>query len=367
MRASKKPAQPPFDIDWFLTFSAGGESTQASYRYLLSKMEGLAGRPLASATSRDLDKLKARLRGMRSGLQHVRTLRMFYSRCASASRTPEEAFRYKQLADASVLKLKKPKLDPADILSPDEVSRVMNAALTQRDRALIGVLYECGPRISEALALDWPNVTHEEAVDGLPEMYVLWFPKVKVSGSEHQGFILDTLEALRDWLENHPHAGAGPLFCTASGERLTRGGAWRRVKAAARRAGVRKRVYLHAFRHARATHLLAAGWSEARVKKLLGWSPGSRQLDRYAHLTGNDVRRALLESKGLTVPKEIAPTFVYRREAVPPVPVKPVAGMAVPRPGPPTVPPEVAVMLLEPRVQAFLAALAASMKAAPSA
>lgn len=355
MKGRPSPAKEEFDLDWFLGLGSGGEVTRGYYRQLLSKMEGMVGRPLALATTRDLDTLKAALRKMRSGLQHVRTLRMFYSRCEQASRTPDEAFRFRQLRDAAVMKEKRPRIDPGDILTPDEVNTILNAALTLRDRALFGVLYETGCRVSEGLALDWKNVTREEPGDGHPELYVLWFPRVKVSGSEHQGFVVDTVRPFKEWLANHPYAGGGPLFCTASGARLTRGGAWRRLKTAAMRAGLSKPVHPHSFRHARATHLLASGWSEARVKKLLGWSPGSRQLDRYSHLSGNDVRRALLESRGFTVPKDVASVFAYSEQAIPPVTVKPVAGLAVPHPGPASVPVERVVELLtDPKVREFL-------------
>ena len=46
------------------------------------------------------------------------------------------------------MKSKKPRIDPSDILTPDEVNLLINAALTLRDRALFGLLYETGCRIS---------------------------------------------------------------------------------------------------------------------------------------------------------------------------------------------------------------------------
>jgi integrase len=314
-----------FDVNWFLGTRAGGSAaTRRSYKQILAKVEGLLGRPLASASVRNLDDLKANLRKMRSGLQYVNVLRMFYGACVRASNDPEQRFRFEQLRDASVMKEKRPRMDPADVLEPSEINRLMAAALTLRDRALFGLLYETGCRISEALALDWSNITHEPATNGQPEMWIAWFPKMKVSGSEHQGFLIDTAPAFKAWAEARPPE-AEAVFCTVSG-RLTAGGAWRRVSGARERAGITKPVHPHSFRHARATHLLSAGWSEARVKQLLGWSPGSRMLDKYSHLTGQDVKRALLEAKGFTVPSETTPTFTYRPEAAM-APVKALAGL----------------------------------------
>lgn len=338
------PAETPkgetktiFDTPWFLTFSTGGETTRRSYRFLLGWMERENGRLLAEATVRDLETLKAKLRKMASGLQFVRVLRMFYLRCAKASSDPAQRFRFEQLADAAVMKAKKPRMDPSDILTPDEVNILINAALTLRDRALFGLLYETGCRISEAIALNWEDVTFEPTADGGAETFVVWFRTMKVTGSEHQGFVIDTAPVFKAWAEARP-PDAPAVFCTigkgGAYGRLGSNGAWRRVTRAAVRAGITKPCHPHSFRHARATHLLASGWTEARVKALLGWSPGSRMLDRYSHLTGGDVRRALLQSKGFKVPDQEISTFTYRPEAVPLAPLKPLAG-ALPHVGRP--------------------------------
>ncbi len=337
MTVPKDDATPAFDVPWFLSFSTGGESTRRSYRFLLGWMEREVGRPLAEATVRDLELLKAKLRKKASGLQFVRVLRMFYLRCAKSSRDPAQRFRFEQLADAAVMKAKKPRMPPADLLTPEEINLLLGAALTLRDRALFGLLYETGCRVSEALALNWEDVTLEPAADGRPEMYVVWFRTMKITGSEHQGYILDTVPAFKAWAENRP-AEAKAVFCTLGKDgapgRLTSNGAWRRVVRAAARAGITKPCHPHSFRHARASHLLASGWTEPRVKQLLGWSPGSRMLDRYAHLKSEDVRAALLESKGIKVPPRDLPVFTYDPKAVPLAPIKPLAG-ALPHAGRP--------------------------------
>ena len=85
-------SEPTFDVPWFLGFSTGGDSTRRSYRFLLGWMERELGRPLAEATGRNLEDLKAKLRKMDSGLQFVRVLRMFYLRCAKASSDPAQRF-----------------------------------------------------------------------------------------------------------------------------------------------------------------------------------------------------------------------------------------------------------------------------------
>ena len=60
------------------------------------------------------------------------------------------------------------------------------------------------------------------------------------------------------------------MFLNARGGRLTRQGAARILKESARRAGVRKRVTPHTFRHSFATHMLEGGADVRVVQELLG-------------------------------------------------------------------------------------------------
>jgi ribosomal protein L40E len=69
----------------------------------------------------------------------------------------------------------------------------------------------------------------------------------------------------------------------------------RRMRA---KAGIKKAVNPHAFRHARATHL-ANLLTEAQLKEMFGWTQESKVAARYVHLSGRDVDTALLRAHGL--------------------------------------------------------------------
>ncbi len=131
-----------------------------------------------------------------------------------------------------------------------------------RDTALFTLLYGCGLRIAEALALDvrdWPGggalrVTGK----GSKERLVPVLPAVRA--------------ALDAWLALHPSAAdpAAALFPGARSKRLNAGVAQRTMRAYRRLAGLPEHATPHALRHSFATHLLAGGADLRSIQELLG-------------------------------------------------------------------------------------------------
>jgi ribosomal protein L40E len=114
---------------------------------------------------------------------------------------------------------------------------------------------------------------------------------------------------LHQWIENHPFKDDpdAPLWITIgtnSRYKIWNYGTAREViKKIARKAGIKKRVYPHLFRHSRATHL-ANHLTEAQMKQYFGWVQGSDMASIYVHLSGRDVDNALLKLNGLEVKEE---------------------------------------------------------------
>ena len=67
------------------------------------------------------------------------------------------------------------------------------------------------------------------------------------------------------------------------------------VKKAVRLSGIKKKTWLHLFRHSRATEL-APKLSDQAMRIYFGWSPTSEMPSHYSHLTDNQVDEILLES-----------------------------------------------------------------------
>ena len=175
-------------------------------------------------------------------------------------------------------------------LSVDEIGAILAAPSGAdpagiRDRAILETMYGAGLRISEVVGLDVDDVDLEEG-------------SVRALGKRNKQRIVPlgryAVEAVAAYLTRArpvlAGAGSGPaLFLNMRGSRLTRQGTAKILKAAARRAGVSKRVTPHTLRHSFATHLLEGGADVRVVQELLGHaSLATTQI--YTLVTGDRLR-----------------------------------------------------------------------------
>ncbi len=142
-----------------------------------------------------------------------------------------------------------------------ETGEVENAPwLAVRDTALFTLLYGCGLRIAEALALD---------VAQAPRGGVLRV--VGKGGKERVVPVLPAVEqAVAAWLAVRPGGADPALFVGARGGRLNAAVAQRALRAYRRLAGLPEHATPHALRHSFATHLLAGGADLRAIQALLG-------------------------------------------------------------------------------------------------
>jgi integrase/recombinase XerC len=138
------------------------------------------------------------------------------------------------------------------------------AAMQARDTALFTLLYGCGLRIAEALALD---VRDAPARDGEAMLRV-----VGKGGKERIVPVLPAVrEAVAAWLALRPdRQPANPLFIGARGGRLDAAVAQRTLRHFRRLYGLPEHATPHALRHSFATHLLAGGADLRSIQDLLG-------------------------------------------------------------------------------------------------
>lgn len=154
-----------------------------------------------------------------------------------------------------------------------------------RDRALLEVLYASGARVSEACGLRLDHLA--------PTLRVL-----RLLGKGDRMRVVPVGErarvALERWLgEGRPRLPGGrarpEVFLSRSGRPLSRLDAWRRVKAAALRAGLGQEISPHVLRHSFATHLLSGGADLRSVQEMLGHA-SIQTTEIYTHLDADHVR-----------------------------------------------------------------------------
>ena len=147
----------------------------------------------------------------------------------------------------------------------EEAGDVSDRALVQaRDQALFTLLYGCGLRIAEALALD---------VSGAPLPGADAPLRVVGKGSKQR--LVPVLPAVREaiaaWLALHPSPEPdAPLFVGVRGGRLDPAVAQRTMRTFRRLRGLPEHATPHALRHSFATHLLDGGGDLRSIQELLG-------------------------------------------------------------------------------------------------
>lgn len=192
---------------------------------------------------------------------------------------------------------------PEELLTEHELLNMLYSADNKRDRAFIACLYESGGRIGEIAGIRIKHVQFDRygavlTVDGKTGMRPI--------------SIIFSAPYLEDWIASHPlmnNSDAPVWVCHDSTNRLNYPAIAKMLKTVAKRAGVKKRIHPHLFRHSRST-FLANHLTELQMDEYLGWVPGSNMPKTYVHLTQKNVKKALLELYGLSFPENEKPLLV---------------------------------------------------------
>lgn len=181
---------------------------------------------------------------------------------------------------------------PHGLPTPAEILRVIKVPDTRtptglRDRAVLEVLYSTGVRNAELRAL---RTWDADLAAGTLSIHRGKGQKDRVVplGRQARRWLTEYLETVRPlWAR----AKAAPtLFLTRRGNALNFRNLNTMVRKAARKARVTKRVTVHTFRHACATHMLQNGADIRYIQKLLGHR-SLLSTEVYTHLEIRDLKR----------------------------------------------------------------------------
>ncbi len=173
-------------------------------------------------------------------------------------------------------------------ISPGEIDRLLKAPAeesgpkSQRDIALLEMLYASGMRVTELVSLDVSDIDLS-STDGSVRV------RGKRANKEREiplnGSILNTLRTYiehgREQLIHDPNVVA--VFLNNRGQRLTRQGLWLIIKHYVESVGISSEVTPHTLRHSCAAHKLSQGKSLQDIQKLLGHANISTT-QVYAHI-----------------------------------------------------------------------------------
>ncbi len=178
-----------------------------------------------------------------------------------------------------------------DVLSTDEVHRLIDATRTLHNQTYFWTVYSLGLRLSEALHLQLGDIdsarmlVHVHRGKGARDRYVPLPTR--------------TLQMLREYWATHRHprwlfpaVGRSQQTAATAAEPMPKNSVQGALRRVVRQLGLKKRVSVHTLRHSYATHLLEAGVNLRQIQHYLGHR-SLQTTTLYLHLTSHGQEHAL--------------------------------------------------------------------------
>lgn len=242
-----------------MTMRRFSAETQRNYLRDVGRLASFLGRSPDTATPEDLRRFQIALQEAGLGVPTmnavVSALRFFFVQTIDR---PDLARK--------LVRLRYPRSLP-DVLSPDEVRRLLGATVCVKHLAALSVAYGAGLRVAEVASLKVGNIDSTRML--------LRVERGKGGRDRNAMLSADLLALLREWwVEGHRQGilhREGWLFPGQSWDRpISTRQLHRIVVEAARAADIPKRVGPHTLRHSFATHLLEDGVDIRVIQVLLG-------------------------------------------------------------------------------------------------
>ncbi|MFD0860862.1 site-specific tyrosine recombinase XerD [Sungkyunkwania multivorans] len=181
-----------------------------------------------------------------------------------------------------------------DTLSISEIDKLiasidLSKPEGERNRAMLETLYSCGLRVSELIGMQISDLFFEEGF-------------IKVTGKGDKQRFVPIAPATQRLIDRYrreirvhlsiPKEFEDTLFLNRRGKQLTRAMIFTIVKQHAIKAGVKKKISPHTFRHSFATHLLQGGADLRAIQQMLGHE-SITTTEVYMHLDRNDLAKVI--------------------------------------------------------------------------
>jgi integrase/recombinase XerD len=208
---------------------------------------------------------------------------------------------------------RKPKRLP-EVLSQQEVIRLLVAAPSMRNKMLLGMMYATGLRVGEVVRLRWKDIDFGRKMI-----------RVEQGKGRKDRFVMlpSSFESVLSGIAARRDPGHYVFPSHAIGRHLSPRSAQRVMEKAVLLAGIAKEASCHTLRHSFATHLLENGTDIRFIQGLLGHVKLETTMI-YTHLTPPAGRRIVSPLDRLVLPESgpvEVPPLPERKALPPPAPV----------------------------------------------
>ncbi len=182
-----------------------------------------------------------------------------------------------------------------DLLTEEDVKKLISSAEHPRDKAFISMLWESGARIGELGNLSIKNVCFDKHG-------VILSLRGKTGARKIR--LISSTPYISTWLNMHPFKDdpSSAVWintgCRNHNQNMKYSAMCILVKNLFHKAGLKKRCNPHMFRHSRAT-FMADHLTEFQMNQYFGWVQGSDMPATYVHMSGKNVDDAILRMNGV--------------------------------------------------------------------
>ena len=196
-------------------------------------------------------------------------------------------FFYIEVLGKEFSKIKIPKKDKRlpEVLTKDEVKRLIDSASNRKSRLIISLLYSSGLRVSELVNLRIEDLNLNEGTG--------WVRKGK--GSKDRIFTVSNnlVNQLKQYLEGKQHN-----YIFSKDKPLTTRNIQKIIKNLREKCSINKKITPHTLRHSFATHLLEQGTDIRIIQSILGHS-NLNTTQVYTHISSEQIKKVQNPLDGL--------------------------------------------------------------------
>jgi integrase/recombinase XerD len=188
---------------------------------------------------------------------------------------------YRTVIDPGEFTRPRPQHRLPNVLSKEEVKRVLDAPVNEKHRVMLSLIYACGLRRSELIGLIQADLQRDRKL-----------LRIRQSKGFKDRFVPVSEKMIRMVDEYLKHYKPQKYLFEGqySGIRYSASSLDKVFKEAVMRAGLKREVTLHGLRHSYATHLLESGTDLRYIQELLGHK-SSRTTEIYTHVTTKSIQK----------------------------------------------------------------------------